>query len=125
VNPDDTQGGSNQYGASLSGAVGFCKNYKRDHEIASTLGKPSIMGSSDPSFRGDAARWNPEELLVAALSTCRKLWYPHLCTEAGVRVLEYADKAEGVTEGTLDGSGRFIANSFNFTVGYDALIVTE
>jgi organic hydroperoxide reductase OsmC/OhrA len=89
-----------------SGTSGY-RNYTRDHEIASTLGKPPIPGSSDPAFRGDAARWNPEELLVASLSACHKLWYLRLCAEAGVRVMEYVDEAEGVMEETLDGSGRF------------------
>jgi organic hydroperoxide reductase OsmC/OhrA len=139
-----------------SGTSGY-RNYKRDHEIASTLGKPPIPGSSDPAFRGDAARWNPEELLVASLSACHKLWYLHLCAEAGVRVMEYVDEAEGVMEETLDGSGRFlkvtlkprvvvasgsdielarslhgtahakcfIANSVNFPVGHESVIVTE
>jgi len=130
-----------------SGTSGY-RNYKRDHEIASTLGKPPIPGSSDPAFRGDAARWNPEELLVASLSACHKLWYLHLCAEAGVRVMEYVDEAEGVMEETLDGSGRFLkvtlkprvvvasgsdielarslhANSVNFPVGHEAVIVTK
>jgi organic hydroperoxide reductase OsmC/OhrA len=43
------------------------KGYRRDHIIASD-GKPQIQGSSDPNFRGDATRYNPEELLVASLS---------------------------------------------------------
>jgi organic hydroperoxide reductase OsmC/OhrA len=66
-----------------------------------------IPGSSDPAFRGDPARWNPEELLVAALSSCHKLWYLHLCAEAGIVVVAYIDHAEGVMEETSDGSGSF------------------
>ena len=38
--------------------------YGREHEIRAA-GKPVLSGSSDPAFRGDPARWNPEELLVA------------------------------------------------------------
>jgi organic hydroperoxide reductase OsmC/OhrA len=57
-------------------------------------------GSSDPAFRGDAQRWNPEDLLVASASACHKLWYLHLCAEAGVRVLAYLDDAHGTM---LDG----------------------
>ncbi len=34
-----------------------------------TGAKPPIDGSADPAFRGDAARWNPDELLLASLST--------------------------------------------------------
>ncbi|MGH3747387.1 MAG: OsmC family protein [Micromonosporaceae bacterium] len=45
--------------------------------------------SSDPSFLGDAGRWNPEELLVASLSQCHMLWYLHLCADNGVVVTEY------------------------------------
>ena len=53
------------------------KAYRRDHVIEAA-GKPSIPGSSDPGFRGDAARYNPEELLVSALSSCHMLAYLHL-----------------------------------------------
>jgi organic hydroperoxide reductase OsmC/OhrA len=88
-----------------TGTSGY-KNYSRHHEI-SQAPKPPILGSSDPAFRGDPARWNPEELLVAALSACHKLWYLHLCAEAGVKVMEYSDHAEGIMEETADGSGRF------------------
>ena len=89
-----------------SGTSGY-KTYKRDHEIASGVLKQPILGSSDPAFRGDPARWNPEELLVASLSACHKLWYLHLCAEAGVVVNEYVDDAEGTMEESPDGSGTF------------------
>jgi organic hydroperoxide reductase OsmC/OhrA len=68
--------------------------YGREYTIRAD-GKPDIPGSSDPAFRGDASRWNPEDLLVAAASACHKLWYLHLCAEAGVRVLAYVDDAHG------------------------------
>jgi organic hydroperoxide reductase OsmC/OhrA len=80
--------------------------YGRDHEIAAA-GKPMIPGSSDPAFRGDAARWNPEEMLVASVSTCHQLWYLHLAAVAGIRVLGYEDAPEGIMAETQDGSGRF------------------
>jgi organic hydroperoxide reductase OsmC/OhrA len=80
--------------------------YARDHLIQAP-GKPDLPGSSDPAFRGDAARYNPEELFVAALSSCHMLWYLHLCAEAGISVLEYADHPEGVMVTAEDGSGRF------------------
>jgi organic hydroperoxide reductase OsmC/OhrA len=81
--------------------------YKRDHEIKSP-GKAVIAGSSDPNFRGDAARYNPEELLVSSLSACHMLWYLHLCSDAGIVVESYEDEAEGVMETSADGGGRFI-----------------
>src|SRR6201987_3088799 len=69
--------------------------------------KPVIPGSADPAFRGDRSRWDPEELLVASLSACHKLWYLPLAAEAGVIVTAYADRAEGVMEVGRDGVGRF------------------
>ena len=82
--------------------------YKRDHEISAT-GKSPILASSDPAFRGDPSRYNPEELLVASLSTCHMLWYLHLCAEAGIVVRGYLDEARGTMAETADGGGRFIA----------------
>src|ERR1700730_9558112 len=83
------------------------KGYSRNHEIVST-GKPVLPGSSDPSFRGDPARYNPEELLVASLSACHMLWYLHLCAVNHVIVREYRDAAFGVMEENQDGSGEFV-----------------
>jgi organic hydroperoxide reductase OsmC/OhrA len=79
-----------------SGTSGY-RDYGREHEI-SAAGKPTIAGSSDPAFRGDATRWNPEELLVASASACHKLWYLHLCAEAGIIVTAYEDRAEGTMD---------------------------
>ena len=83
------------------------RSYRRDHEI-NVQGKPSILGSSDPKFRGDPARYNPEELLVSALSSCHMLWYLHLCADAGIVVVSYEDRAEGAMEESAEGSGRFV-----------------
>ena len=83
------------------------RSYERLYEISGEGQKPKILGSSDPAFRGDLSRWNPEELLVASLSACHKLWYLHLCALAGVIVVEYVDNAEGFMEETADGSGHF------------------
>ena len=136
-----------------TGTSGY-KAYRRDHAIESA-GKPPIPGSSDPAFLGDKTRWNPEDLLVASTSACHKLWYLHLCAEAGIAVLAYVDEAEGtMVEGAkgrftqivlrprvtvragddVELAGRlhheaheqcFIANSLNFPVRCDASIHTE
>jgi len=82
-------------------------SYRRDHEI-SAVGKPPIPGSSDPAFRGDRARYNPEELLVASLAGCHMLWYLHLCAINGIVVLEYRDEAGGTLEEESDGGGAFV-----------------
>jgi organic hydroperoxide reductase OsmC/OhrA len=81
--------------------------YKRDHEIAGAGKMTRIPGSSDPAFRGDAARYNPEELLIAALSTCHMLWVLHLCADAGIVITEYSDEPDGVMTENPDGSGHF------------------
>lgn len=80
--------------------------YSRAHEI-SIAGKPAIAGSSDPHFRGDASRYNPEELLVAALSACHMLYYLHLCADAKIVVTDYTDSATGKMIETPDGGGHF------------------
>jgi len=80
--------------------------FSRNHEL-SALGQGMIEGSSDPAFRGDRTRWNPEQLLVAALAACHQLWYLHLCAEAGVVVVAYADAAEGEMAEEADGAGQF------------------
>ena len=81
-------------------------SYERSHTI-SVQGKAVIKASSDPAFRGDQTLYNPEELLVASLSSCHMLWYLHLCSAAGIIVLEYSDEATGIMEETDNGSGFF------------------
>lgn len=81
------------------------EGYSRDHELSAGA-KPTIPGSSDRAFRGDAARWNPEDLLVAALSACHQLAYLALCARAGVPVVAYSDDASG-TMVEAGGGGRF------------------
>jgi len=88
-----------------TGTSGY-RDYRRDHDISAD-GPPTIAGSSDPAFRGDRTRWNPELELTAALSSCHMLWYLHLCSVAGVTVLDYTDQASGTMEESADGSGRF------------------
>jgi organic hydroperoxide reductase OsmC/OhrA len=88
-----------------TGTSGY-RAYERAHEI-SAAGKPVIAGSSDPNFRGDAARYNPEELLVASLSACHMLWYLHLCADNGIVVTAYEDRAQGTMVETTNGGGQF------------------
>jgi organic hydroperoxide reductase OsmC/OhrA len=78
------------------------RGYARDHEVHGS-GKPVIPGSSDPAFRGDPGRWNPEELLVVSLAQCHMLWYLHLCSTRGVVVTGYADSPSGTM--TMDATG--------------------
>jgi organic hydroperoxide reductase OsmC/OhrA len=68
--------------------------YSREYVVAID-GKPALRGSSDPMFRGDAALHNPEDLLVAALSSCHLLSYLAHAARAGVHVVAYEDDASG------------------------------
>src|ERR1022692_2934541 len=81
--------------------------YSRNHEIKILGKRAPIPGSSDQAFRGDPARYTPEELLVASLSTCHMLWFLHLCADAGITVIEYEDAATGTMAEQPDGSGEF------------------
>ncbi len=82
--------------------------YSRGHELSAPGKANSIAGSSAPEFRGDASRYNPEELLVGSLSACHMLWALHLCAEAGIVVTAYEDEATGDMTINPDGSGQFV-----------------
>jgi len=85
------------------------RSYSRDHLTTIDGKQHSILCSSDPSFRGDPSRYNPEELFLASLSNCHMLWYLHLCSVHQVIVLEYQDRATGTMEEDESGSGRFVS----------------
>ncbi len=88
-----------------SGTSGY-RDYERAHSIK-VNGKAEILASSDPSFRGDPEKYNPEELFLASLSSCHMLWVLHLASVEGVIIKSYKDYAEGTMEEAKDGSGRF------------------
>jgi organic hydroperoxide reductase OsmC/OhrA len=82
------------------------RTYERSHVINSDL-KAEILASSDPAFRGDKTKYNPEELLVASLSSCHMLWFFHLCADSGVVVTEYTDDPEGIMIEDGNKGGKF------------------
>ncbi|ROQ41270.1 organic hydroperoxide reductase OsmC/OhrA [Frondihabitans sp. PhB188] len=82
------------------------RSYGRDHTL-SVAGKPDILGSADKPFRGDVDRWNPEEMLLGALSQCHLLSYLWVCTTVDVVVTGYVDDAVGTMVQTTDGGGHF------------------
>lgn len=82
------------------------RNYERSHQII-IADKAEISGSSDPAFRGDKTKHNPEDLLLASLSSCHMLWYLHLCSEANIIVTDYIDNASGIMIETETGAGCF------------------
>jgi organic hydroperoxide reductase OsmC/OhrA len=88
-----------------TGTTGY-RDYSRNHTLA-TNGRPDLLGSADPTFRGDRDRWNPEQLLLGALAQCHMLSYLHVCVTEGVVVTAYDDNAEASMVVDRDGSGRF------------------
>jgi len=96
--------------AEWTGDLGSGTSGYRDYRRATTLsaeGRPDILSSADRTFHGDADRWNPEALLLAALAQCHMLSYLHQATANGVVVVGYTDEAAGTLRTSPDGSGRF------------------
>lgn len=89
--------------------------YSRDHTVTAE-GVGTLAGSSDPAFRGDPARWNPEQLFLASLSQCHMLWYLGLAEEAGVVVTGYTDAPTGVMVEEESGAGEFVLVTLRPTV---------
>ena len=83
-------------GATPEGTSAYDK-YSRDYRV-DFEGKPPMFGSAAPTFRGDPALHNPEDLLVASLSACHCLSYLALCAVGGLRVIAYEDDATGTLE---------------------------
>lgn len=83
------------------------RTYSRDHEHSSPSKTIAIPGSSDPAFRGDPSRYNPEELLLASVASCHMLWFLHLCSANGVIVIAYDDAPTGEMAEQSNGSGQF------------------
>ena len=99
----------------------------RDYDRAVTLridGKPELLASSDKPFRGDPSRWNPEDLLLAALSECHLLSYLHACVQAGVVVVGYEDDASGlmVEDGRGGGAFREVVLRPRVTVAEESMV---
>ena len=98
--------------------------FKRSYTIIAD-NKVEIFGSSDPAFLGDKTKYNPEDLLVASLSSCHMLWYLHLCAQAGVIVVDYADNATGIMIETANGGGRFTEVTLHPIVTVSEISMTE
>ncbi len=72
-------------------------------------GKPDLVGTADPAYRGESDRHNPEDLLVTSLSSCHMLTWLALCARNRITVVSYSDEATGTMETTPDGGGRFVS----------------
>lgn len=97
-------------GATWTGNRGTGTSGYRDYDRSITLsvaGKPDLAASADKPFRGDPAKWNPEDLLLAALSQCHALSYLHVCVTRGVVVVAYSDEASATMREDGHGGGAF------------------
>jgi organic hydroperoxide reductase OsmC/OhrA len=80
--------------------------YSRNFDLH-IKGKPILHCSSDILFRGEAEKLNPEDFLLASLSSCHMLWYLHLCADAGIVVTSYTDEPEAILDLNHAKGGRF------------------
>jgi organic hydroperoxide reductase OsmC/OhrA len=83
-----------EWTGAASGPVRNYDGYSREYRV-DIAGKPPLVGSAAPPFRGDSGLHNPEDMLVAALSACHCLSYLALCARAGIVVEAYEDDATG------------------------------
>ncbi|MFF1251508.1 OsmC family protein [Pseudarthrobacter sp. NPDC058329] len=95
-----------QWTGNLGEGTSSYRGYSRDHDIV-VPGLPVLRGSADPTFHGDRERYNPEQLLLAALAQCHMLSFLHVAVKHGVVVTDYRDEATGLMRLNRDGSGQF------------------
>ena len=136
-----------------TGTSGY-REYSRANDVTAADKLHAIAGSADRTFHGDRARWNPEELLLSALSQCHMLSYLHVAVQHGIVVTAYEDDAVGTMRQAGEGGAFveavlrpvvtisagnpevalrihhdasevcFIASSVNFPVRHEPVIVT-
>lgn len=70
------------------------ETYDRTHDVIYGGGSTQRL-SSAPEFKGDAKLVNPEELLVAALSSCHMLTFLAVAAKKRLVVESYEDAAVG------------------------------
>lgn len=87
-----------------TGTSGY-RAYGRDHVVRAEGKLHELAGSSDRAFFGDPERWNPEELLLAALAQCHLLSYLHVAAQRGIVVTGYTDAATATLAQTAGGGG--------------------
>ena len=89
-------------GHGTSSYTGYSRRYHV--EVA---GKPELVGTADPAFRGEADKYNPEDLFLTAIAACHMLSYLALCARKGIRVVAYEDEVSGTMTVDSNGGGRF------------------
>ena len=95
------------------------KAYDRSWDLASP-GKPVVHCSNDPLLGGDALLYNPEDMLISALSACHMLWYLHLASDAGIIIESYSDTPTAKGETLKNGASRFVSATLQPVIGLRA-----
>lgn len=95
------------------------KSYDRTW-ILHAPGKQAVACSNDPLLGGDPLKYNPEDMLLSALSACHMLWYLHLAAIAGIVVHAYGDDPIAIGETLPGGAGRFLRAELRPTITVDA-----
>jgi len=95
-------------GLTWIGSVNVAKNYRylKTYEL-DFENKPNIKGSADPTFHGDRNLYNPEEMLLSALSSCYMMSFFYLCSQHKILIDHYTDKPTGTVKINPNGSGQF------------------
>jgi len=82
---------------SWSGSTaGGYDDYDRTHRLALPPNAGTLLTTADPAFRGSDELTNPEQMLVAAASSCQLLSYLAMAARSRIDVRSYEDSAEAI-----------------------------
>jgi organic hydroperoxide reductase OsmC/OhrA len=74
------------------------ETYSRNHSLTFKDGQETLTASASPAYRGDGSKADPEDMLVAALSSCHMLSFLAIAAKKRLIVSSYQDDAVGFLE---------------------------
>ncbi|MBU2927368.1 OsmC family protein [Winogradskyella psychrotolerans] len=83
------------------------RTFSRNHNVTIANKVADLQVSAAKPFRGDDSLFNPEDLLLSALTSCHMMSYLYVCAQHHIEVLSYTDASEGDLEVKANGSGSF------------------
>lgn len=86
-----------------AGATMDYAGFSRDHQWDFKDGRLTVPASSAPAYQGSDSTLDPEDALVAALSSCHMLTFLAIAAKKRLVVASYTDKAVGYLETNADG----------------------
>jgi organic hydroperoxide reductase OsmC/OhrA len=72
--------------------------YPRNHTLGFKNGQETVVASASPTYKGDGTKCDPEDMLVAALSSCHMLSFLAIAAKKKLTVKSYQDEAIGFLE---------------------------